>query len=117
MAAIAIAALFVVALVIPRQTLPETVVTLRSIRDSESSLAPTGRALRFMADSQGTQAARSYRLKVVRSSGQLEQDMPAILQADHASATLERGLAPGNYWVRLCKEDGTILREFGLKVR
>ncbi len=117
MAAIAFAALIVVAVVIPRQALPETVVTLRAVRDSESSRAPAGRALMFKADTQGAQQARTYRLQVVRSSGQLANDLPAATEGDHVSAKLERGLSAGSYWIRLCNENGVILREFGLKVQ
>jgi hypothetical protein len=117
MAAIAFAALIVVVLVVPRPTLPETVVTLRSVRDSESSLAPAGRALVLKADTQGAKQAQSYRLQVVQTSGQVEREMPAISDGDHVSAKLERGLSAGSYWIRLCNENGNIVREFGLKVR
>ncbi len=85
-------------------------VELLAYRGSTSSfetVAPAGRALDLRIDMRGVRLAKGYRVEIVDAGGRRVWlgDTPALLS---------KGLARGDYWVRLATDTGEPLREFGL---
>jgi hypothetical protein len=88
---------------------PKTIV-LEAYRGGGASTrtrVPAGRPLDLRIDLKDVRPAAGYRLEVVDATGHR-------VWFGGTPAHLNKGLAPGTYWVRLATDTGEPLREFGL---
>jgi hypothetical protein len=86
---------------------PET-IALEAYRGAGASTrVPAGRPLDLTIDLKDVRPAGGYRLEVVDATGRR-------VWFGGTPAHLNKGLAPGTYWVRLTTDTGEPLREFGL---
>ena len=117
-------ALCLVVLVLPQfrhQPSAQQEVFLQSYRGGEAASAEAGRSLVLLLDTAGLPAASSYVLQVVGSGGRVLIQTEARLAGGSPvlRVPLDRSLATGNYWVRICDRDNpaAVLRETSLAVR
>jgi hypothetical protein len=57
----------------------------------------------------------SYRLEIVDAAGKSVWQAAAIPQAGKIAQALSKGLAAGQYYIRLYSPGGELLREFSLR--
>jgi len=81
-------------------------VVLEAYRGA-SSRAPAGQPLDLLIDLKDVPPAAGYRVEIVDAAGRR-------VWFGGTPARLTNGLTPGIYWVRLSKDTGEPLREFGL---
>jgi hypothetical protein len=98
---------------------------LRSAYESGSPSAPANHTLVLQIDATRlTGMQKPMSLEVVNTSGMriwqgaaIEQTETEKSKESTLSATLTSGLKPGQYWARLYSGDGTLVREFSLRVK
>jgi hypothetical protein len=86
-------------------------IALEAYRAGDSSTvprAPAGQPLDLKIDLKDLPPASGYRVEVVDASGRR-------VWFGGTPARLNKGLAPGTYWIRLFTDTGELLREFGLR--
>jgi hypothetical protein len=82
------------------------IIVLNAYRGAGSQ-APSWRPLELQIDLKDVQPAAAYRVEIVDSTGRR-------VWFGGTPARLNKGLAPGVYWVRLSTDTGEALREYGL---
>ena len=83
-------------------------IELKAYRGTaDTALAPAGRPLDLKIDLKDVRPATGYRVEIVDSTGRR-------VWFGGTPVRLTKGLATGNYWVRLSTDTGELLREFGL---
>ena len=95
-----------------------TAVFLQSSRGIEGlalAKAPTGQPVLLNIDLTELPAFPSYRLEVVTATGKSVWQVAAIPKEGKIAQPLSKGLAAGQYYVRLYGPRGELLREFGLR--
>lgn len=94
-------------------------VQLYSLRSANASAAPAHRSLRLSADLRGLTDRSPLRLSIVDATGKLLEEKTIEPLGESAQWSLDRGLAPGAYWLRVSSEGsiGEVLREYPLQVR
>jgi hypothetical protein len=90
------------------------VIELQAYRGGEATngvaIAPAGRPLDLKIDLADLPTATGYRVEIVDSTGRR-------IWFGGTPARLTKGLARGDYWVRLSTDTGQALREFGLRAK
>jgi len=93
-------------------------VLLYSMRADVTATAPSGRPLVLYMDASALPATiGAARVKVVDASGGEVSDSPANLEGARCTARIDRVLPAGRYWVRLYNGEGSLVREYGLKIQ
>ena len=101
--------------------LPQIAVVLQTVRGADrlgGARAPGRHPLLLQADLSGLPPQNLCELEVVDARGTLVSRSPAVAHSGRAEAPLNRGLAAGQYWVRLyCPNSPREpLREYALRV-
>ena len=94
-------------------------VTLHSSRGIEglaTTKAPAGRLLSLTVDLTELPAFPSYRMEIVGATGKPVWDAVAHPENGRITEPTTKGLAAGQYYVRLYAPGGTLLREFSLGI-
>lgn len=98
---------------------PPAMIVLQATRGTQdpSLAAPAGKPLTLAFDSTDLQQFPEYKLEVVDAAGHPVFQSNAASLNNKLQATLTRGLAAGNYFVRVYSPANELLREFALAVR
>ena len=78
--------------------------------------AATGRPINLKVDLTQLPSAAHYRMEIVDALGALVWRHAAAPTGPTLTVAVGRDLRRGNYWVRLYKPDGELLREYGLRI-
>jgi hypothetical protein len=103
----------------PRDRTEMALVTLqasRGIAGPAIAQAPSETGLSLNVDLTELPAAPSYRMEVVNIAGQPVWETVAQGRDGKMAQALPKGLRAGQYYVRLYLPEGTLLREFSLRV-
>ena len=78
--------------------------------------AAVGRPLDLTIDVSDLSAMRGYRVQVVDAAGGEEWSGQVMASGAKLLVHIPRSLSRGMHWVRLSSVEGSLLREFGLRV-
>ena len=97
-----------------RPSEPVVAVSLTAVRGNEvGSSAPAGRQLILHPDLTGLADASSYRLEIVDQTGRTMRQGTIARAQDGIRVP---GLRAGQYFVRVYRPEGELLREYGLQI-
>jgi hypothetical protein len=102
----------------PRSQVGLTAVFLQSSRGIEGlalARAPVGQPVLLNIDLTELPAFPSYRLEIVNAAGKPVWQAAAIPKEGKIAQPLSKGLAAGQYYIRLYGPGGELLREFSLR--
>jgi len=89
---------------------------LETSRGSEVRHAPAQRPLELSLDMTAVAAYPSYQVEMVDATGRMQAHFAAQAPGGKLTASLKKGLRPGNYFIRLYSPSHELLREYGLVV-
>jgi anti-sigma factor RsiW len=89
---------------------------LETTRGTEIRHAPARRPLELSLDRTGLALYPSYQVETVDAMGRVQALGAARASEGKVTASLAKGLRPGNYFVRLYSPSRELLREYGLVV-
>jgi len=89
---------------------------LETSRGSEVRHAPAQRPLELSLDMAAVAAYPSYQVEMVDATGRMQAQFTAQASGGKLTASLKKGLRPGNYFIRLYSPSHELLREYGLVV-
>lgn len=94
-------------------------VQLQALRNAEPGDVAAGVPLRLIAELNGLPERPIWRLDIVDAAGGTVGSFEARPESGRLEVEIRQGLAPGQYWVRVCEPGagGRVHREFGLRVR
>jgi hypothetical protein len=103
----------------PAPPLTEAEIALRMERRApeEAPLAHARQSLRLVPDLASVPAGTELEWSVVNSSGRTVDQGSFQAAPGNPNIKLPRGLAAGNYWVRIRKPAGDLVREYALRIR
>jgi len=114
--AVAVAGLSVRLWISRLQPAAPVAVFLETNRGSEVRHAPAQRPLELSLDMTALAAYPAYQVETVDAWGRMQAQLTARVGEGKVRASLTKGLASGNYFIRLYSPSHELLREYGLVV-
>lgn len=100
-----------------RSTAPPAMILLRTTRGTEYptlAAAPAGQPLTLVLDLTGLRLSSEYTLEIVDAGGHPAFQSSAAAQGNKLQVALAKGLAAGDYFVRVYAPNRELLREYAL---